>query len=328
MNQPKRVAVTGAAGQIGYSLLPEIARGRVFGPDTPVVLQLLEITPALGALEGVKMELYDSAFPLLREVICSDDPNVAFAEADLVFCVGSKPRGPGMERKDLIQENGPIFTGQGKAVNDVASADVRVVVVGNPCNTNCLIAMHSAPDIPNERFTAMTRLDQNRAKAQLALKSGRHWNDVQQMIIWGNHSNTQFPDWTNAKIGGQPAAEVIGDHAWFENTFIKCVQERGKAVIEARGKSSAMSAAGAAIDHAHALYSKVDASDPVSLCVISDGSYGVPEGIVSSFPCTTDGNGNYEIVQGIELDDYARALIKKSTDELLEERAAVEHLVG
>ena len=328
MNKPKRVAVTGAAGQIGYSLLPEIARGRVFGPDTPVVLQLLEITPALGALEGVKMELFDSAFPLLQDVTCSDDANVAFAEADLVFCVGSKPRGPGMERKDLIQENGPIFTGQGRAINDHAGSDVRVVVVGNPCNTNCLIAMHSAPDVPNERFTAMTKLDQNRAKAQLAVKSSKHWNDVSNMIIWGNHSNTQYPDWTNAKIGGQPAAEVIGDTEWLKGTFIKDVQERGKAIIEARGKSSAMSAAGAAIDHAAALYTKTDASDPVSLCVFSDGSYGVPEGIVSSFPCTTDGNGNYEIVQGFELDDYARALIKKSTDELLEERAAVEHLVG
>ncbi len=328
MNQPKRVAVTGAAGQIGYSLLPEIARGRVFGPDTPVILQMLEITPALGALEGVKMELHDCAFPLLQDVTSSDDAKVAFADADLIFLVGSKPRGPGMERKDLIQENGPIFTGQGNAINEVAASQVRVVTVGNPCNTNCLIAMHSAPDVPNDRFTAMTKLDQNRAKAQLALKSGKHWNDVTNMTIWGNHSNTQFPDWTNAMIGGSRAADAIQDEAWFKETFIKTVQERGKAIIDARGKSSAMSAAGAAVDHAHALFSKVEASDPVSLCVLSDGSYGVPEGIISSFPCTTDGNGNYQILQGVELDDYARDLIKRSTDELLEERSAVEHLLG
>lgn len=328
MNKPMRVAVTGAAGQIGYSLLPEIARGRVFGPDTPIVLQLLEITPALGALEGTKMELHDCAFPLLQDVVCSDDANVAFADADLIFLVGSKPRSKGMERKDLIMENGPIFTGQGRAINEAAASDVRVIVVGNPCNTNCLIAMHSAPDVPNDRFTAMTRLDQNRARAQLALKSGKHWNDVSNIVIWGNHSNTQFPDWTNAKIGGQPAGDVIGDRAWLEGEFIKTVQERGKAIIEARGKSSAMSAAGAAVDHAHALYNAVGPDDPVSLCVLSDGAHGMPEGIVTSYPCTTDGKGNYQIVGDVTLDDYARSQIEISTNELLEERSAVEHLLG
>ena len=329
MNNQKRVAVTGAAGQIGYSLLPEIARGRVFGPDTTVILQLLEIPPALGALTGVEIELHDCAFPLLDGITCSDDPNVAFADADLIFLVGSKPRGKGMERKDLILDNGPIFTGQGKAINDVAGSDVRTVVVGNPCNTNCLIAMHSAPDVPNERFTAMTRLDQNRARAQLAMKSGKHQNDVKNIVIWGNHSNTQFPDWTNSRIDGKPAVDAIGDKDWLQGEFIKTVQERGKAVINARGKSSAMSAAGAAIDHAASLYTPhTDASDPVSLCVYSKGEYGTPEGIVTSMPCTTDGKGNYSVVSGVELNDDARALIERSNAELLEERSMVEHLLG
>ncbi len=254
MNKLMRVAVTGAAGQIGYSLLPRIASGDIFGADTPVTLQLLEITPALGMLEGVRMELEDCAFPLLHGIVTSDDPAVAFKDADLILLVGSKPRSKGMERKDLILENGPIFTGQGHAINDVAASDVRVAVVGNPCNTNCLIAMHNAPDVPNDRFTAMTRLDQGRAKAQLATKSGAHWSEVTRPALWGNHSNTQFPDWTNARINGKPVGNVIDDRAWLEGEFIKTVQERGKAIIEARGKSSAMSAASAAIDHARALY--------------------------------------------------------------------------
>ncbi len=328
MNKPRRVAITGAAGQIGYSILPRIAAGQVFGTDTPVILQMLEIPPALGALKGVAMELEDCAFPLLQDIVCSDDPNVAFKDADLIFLIGSKPRSKGMERKDLILENGPIFTGQGKAINDHASSDVRVVVVGNPCNTNCLIAMHSAPDVPNDRFTAMTRLDQNRAKAQLALKASAHWNDVKRCAIWGNHSNTQFPDWTNARIGGKPALEVIGDRSWLEGEFVKTVQERGKAIIEARGLSSAMSAANAALEHAGALFAVHGADDPVSLAVPSDGSYGMPEGIVCSFPCTTDGRGNWSILQDFELDDYAKAQAKVSTDELLEERSAVAHLLG
>ncbi len=328
MNSVKRVAVTGAAGQIGYSILPRIASGAVFGPDTEVALQLLEIPPVLPALKGVCMELEDCAFPLLKDITASDDPTVAFRDADLVFLIGSKPRSKGMERKDLILENGPIFTGQGRAINDHAGGDVRVVVVGNPCNTNCLIAMHSAPDVPNDRFTAMTRLDQNRAKAQLALKAGTHWNDVDRMAIWGNHSNTQFPDWTNARIGGKPAREVIGDEAWLKGEFVKTVQERGKAIIEARGLSSAMSAANAALEHAHALYNAASADDPVSLAVLSSGAYGMPEGIVTSFPCTTDGKGNWKIVEGFELDGYAKKAISRSTDELLEERSAIQHLLS
>ena len=231
MSNVKRVAVTGAAGQIGYSLLPMIASGGIFGPDQKVALQLLEITPALGALEGVKMELHDCAFPLLTEVTCSDDPNVAFKDADTCLLVGSKPRGPGMERKDLLQDNGKIFIGQGRAIAEAAGPDVRVVVVGNPCNTNCLIAMHNAKGVPQDRFTAMTRLDQSRAKAQLALKAGKHWSTVKNMTIWGNHSNTQYPDWHHATIDGVSAAEAIGDDAWLKGEFIPTVQERGKAII-------------------------------------------------------------------------------------------------
>ena len=328
MNKPRRVAVTGAAGQIGYSILPRIAAGGVFGADVPVILQLLEITPALGALDGVGMELEDCAFPLLHGIEKSDDPNVAFRDADLIFLIGSKPRSKGMERKDLILENGPIFTGQGRAINEHAASDVRVVTVGNPCNTNCLIAMHSAPDVPNDRFTAMTRLDQNRAKAQLANRAKSHWSKVTRMAIWGNHSNTQFPDWTNARIDGKPAREVIGDQDWLKGAFVQTVQERGKAIIEARGLSSAASAANAALEHAHALFHAVDAADPISFCVMSDGSYGVPEGIVSSFPCTTDGHGNWQIVKDFEQDDYARERTGVSTNELLEERDTVKHLLS
>ena len=328
MSNPKRVAVTGAAGQIGYSLLPRIARGDVFGQETPIALQLLEIPPAMPALTGVRMELDDCAFALLREVVCTDDPKVAFTDADLIFLVGSKPRGKGMERQDLILENGPIFIGQGQAINSVAASDVRVIVIGNPCNTNCLIAMHSAPDVPNARFTAMTRLDQNRAKAQLSGKAGVHPNEVSRVAIWGNHSNTQFPDWTNARIGTKPAAEVIGDEGWLRGDFIKTVQERGKAIIEARGLSSAASAANAALDHARSLCSRTDDEDPISMAVMSDGQYDLPEGIVTSFPCTTDGKGHWKIADGFELDDYARERIKASTDELLEERETVTHLLA
>jgi len=328
MTQVKRVAVTGAAGQIGYSLLPRIANGDVFGPDTKVALQLLELTPALGALRGVAMELEDCAPPLLQDLVTTDDANVAFRDADLVLLVGSKPRSKGMERRDLILENGPIFTGQGRAINEHAAPDVRVVVVGNPCNTNCLIAMHAAPDVPNDRFTAMSRLDQNRARAQLALKAGVHWTAVEHVAIWGNHSNTQFPDWTNARIEGRPALERIGDRAWLEGEFVKTVQERGKAVIEARGLSSAMSAAHAAIGHAHALFSVTTEADPASLCVFGEGAYDLPGGIVCSYPCTTDGRGNWRIAPGFELDDYARAQIAISTKELQEERETVQHLLN
>ncbi len=328
MSNVKRVAVTGAAGQIGYSLLPMIAAGGIFGPDTKVVLQLLEVTPVLPSLEGVKMELHDGAYPLVQDVICSDDPKVAFKDADLCLLVGSKPRGKGMERKDLILDNGPIFIGQGQAIAEKAGPDVRVVVVGNPCNTNALIAMHAAKGVPRDRFTAMTRLDENRAKAQLALKAGKHWSQVKNVVIWGNHSNTQYPDWHHATIAGTPAQKAVNDDAWLQGPFLKTVQERGAAIIAARGKSSAMSAAQAAVDHAHALYSKVGVDDWCSLCVPSDGSYKTPDGIISSFPCTTDGKGNWQIVPGLQLNEFSQQKKKVSTDELLQEREIVKHLLG
>src|SRR5262245_7937990 len=328
MSNLKRVAVTGAAGQIGYSLLPLIATGGIFGPNTKVVLQLLEVTPVLPSLEGVKMELHDSAYPLLQDVICTDSAEVAFKDTDLCLLVGSKPRGKGMERKDLILDNGPIFVGQGRAIAQQAGPDVRVVVVGNPCNTNCLIAMKNARGVPPERFTAMTRLDQNRAKSQLALKARKHWSQVKNVIIWGNHSNTQYPDWHHATIDGVPAQKAIGDDAWLQGPFLKTVQERGAAVIAARGKSSALSAAQAAIDHARSLFTVVDKSDTAALCVVSDGSYGAPDGLISSFPCTTDGKGNWQIVKGFALDDWSRQKAKVSTDELVQERELVKHLLA
>lgn len=328
MSQVKRVAVTGAAGQIGYSLLPMIAEGGIFGPDVEVHLQLLEITPVLPALEGVKMELEDTAYPLLRSITCSDDAKVAFKDTDLCLLVGSKPRGPGMERKDLLQDNGKIFIGQGQAIAEAAGPDVRVVVVGNPCNTNCLIAMHNAEGVPSDRFTAMTRLDQNRAKAQLANKAGKHWSEVKNVTIWGNHSNTQYPDWHHATIAGQPAANAVNDDAWLQGEFMKTVQERGKAIINARGKSSAMSAAKAACDHAQSLFHKTTKDDWASLCVVSDGSYGTPEGIISGFPCTTDGKGNWEIVQGLEMNEFSQEKAKVTWDELVSEREMVKDLLG
>ena len=328
MTQIKRVAISGAAGQIGYSLLPMVATGGIFGSDTEVVLQLLEVPAVLGALQGVKMELHDCAFPLLRDVVCSDDPRVAFKDADLCLLVGSKPRGKGMERKDLILDNGPIFTGQGQAISEVAGPQVRVVVIGNPCNTNCLIAMRNAPGVPADRFTAMTRLDQNRAKAQLALKAGKHWSEVQNVIIWGNHSNTQYPDWHHASIAGMTAAQAVNDDGWLRGEFLQIVQERGKAVINARGKSSAMSAARAACDHASALFTETTRDDLNSICVVSNGSYEVPEGLISSFPCTTDGKGNWQIVSGLEMTDWSKDKAQSSIDELMEEREIVKHLLG
>ncbi len=328
MNPTKRVAITGAAGNIGYAILPRIAAGAIFGADTPVHLQLLEIPPVLPTLEGVRMELEDCAFPLLSSVTCTDDPGVAFKDADLILLIGSKPRGKGMERSDLIRENGPIFTGQGKAISNHAGPDVRVVVVGNPCNTNCLIAMHNAPDVPNDRFTAMTRLDQNRAEAQLAGKSGAHWSKVNNVAIWGNHSATQFPDWNHATIDGRPAVEAIGDDAWLRGDFITTVQQRGAAVIKARGSSSAFSAANAALDHAHDLYHPTAEGSFTSICVLSDGSYGVAEGLISSFPCTTDGQGNWSIVQGLEVDEFARGKINATVAELSEERSVVSDLLN
>lgn len=328
MSTVKRVAVTGAAGQIGYSLLPLIANGSIFGPNQKVALQLLEVTPVLPALNGVRMELEDCAFPLLTEIVCSDDPKVAFQNADLCLLVGSKPRGPGQERKDLLQDNGKIFIGQGRAIAEVAGPDVRVVVVGNPCNTNCLIAMKNAKGVPADRFSAMTRLDQNRAKAQLALKAKKHWSEVKNVIIWGNHSNTQYPDWHHATIGGVAAAKAVNDDAWLQGPFMKTVQERGKAIIEARGKSSALSAAQAACDHARSLYTVTTKDDAAALCVISDGSYGTPEGIISGFPCTTDGKGNWQIVQGLAMNDFSKQKAGISWKELCDERDMVKDLLG
>jgi malate dehydrogenase len=322
---PVRVAVTGAAGAIGYSLLFRIASGALLGPDQPVILQLLEITPALGALQGVVMELDDCAFPLLAGVVTSDDANVAFGDANIALLVGARPRSKGMERKDLLEANGAIFTVQGQALSDNAAADIKVLVVGNPANTNALIAMNNAPNIPNERFTAMTRLDQNRAKAQLAARSGQAVSDVTNMTIWGNHSATQYPDIYRARIGGRPAHEVIGDEAWVSDSFIPAVQQRGAAIIEARGASSAASAASAAIDHVHDWVLGTAADDWVSMAIPSDGSYGVPEGLISSFPVTTS-DGTYSIVQGLDLETFSRERIDKSVGELGDERDAVRDL--
>jgi malate dehydrogenase len=322
---PVRVAVTGAAGQIGYSLLFRIASGQLLGPDQPVILQLLEITPALGALQGVVMELDDCAFPLLAGVTTSDDAAAAFGDASIALLVGSRPRTKGMERKDLLEANGAIFTVQGKALSDNAAADIKVLVVGNPANTNCLIAQQNAPKIAPERFTAMTRLDHNRAMAQVAAKAGVATTDVTDMTIWGNHSATQYPDLYHTKIGGRPAPEVIGDEAWIEKEFIPTVQQRGAAIIEARGASSAASAASAAVDHVHDWVLGTTSGSWVSMAIPSDGSYGVPEGIISSFPVTCS-DGVYSIVQGLDIDDFSRARIDASAKELGEERAAVSEL--
>jgi malate dehydrogenase len=322
---PVRVAVTGAAGNIGYSLLFRIASGAVLGPDQPVQLQLLEITPALGALEGVAMELDDAAFPLLAGITRSDDANEAFDGANVVFLVGSRPRTKGMERSDLLEANGAIFTVQGKALAASAADDVKILVVGNPANTNALIAMNNADGIAPERFTAMTRLDHNRAKAQLAAKVGCSVNDITHMTIWGNHSATQYPDLFRAQVNGKVAAEVIGDQAWIENDFIPTVQKRGAAIIEARGASSAASAASAAIDHMHDWIHGTPEGDWVSMAVPSDGSYGVPEGLLSSFPCTCR-DGRWEIVDGLELDEFSRGRIDASVAELADERDTVAKL--
>jgi malate dehydrogenase len=325
LKEPVRVAVTGAAGQIGYSLLFRIASGSLLGPDQPVILHLLEITPALGALGGVVMELEDGAFPLLSAVVTTDDANRAFEGVNVAMLVGSRPRTQGMERKDLLEANGAIFTVQGKALSAGAADDVRVLVVGNPANTNCLIAMNNAPGISRDRFTAMTRLDHNRAKAQVAAKTGAPVADVSRMTIWGNHSATQYPDVFHARVGGRNAAEVIGDQAWIENEFIPTVQQRGAAIIEARGSSSAASAANAAVDHIHDWMLGTPADDWVSMAVCSDGSYGVTEGLISGFPVTTM-DGTYEIVNGLEIDAFSRGRIDASVAELVEERDAVGEL--
>ncbi|HEY5011093.1 MAG TPA: malate dehydrogenase [Acidimicrobiia bacterium] len=325
MREPVRVAVTGAAGQIGYSLLFRIASGGLLGPDQPVILHLLEITPALGALGGVVMELDDCAFPLLSGVVATDDAHRAFDGVNIALLVGSRPRTKGMERKDLLEANGAIFTVQGKALAAGAASDVRILVVGNPANTNCLITMNNAPTIGRDRFSAMTRLDHNRAKAQLAVKAGAAVADVTRMTIWGNHSATQYPDAFHALIGGRNAAEVVGDQAWIEGTFIPTVQQRGAAVIEARGSSSAASAANAAIAHVHDWMLGTAPGDWVSMAVCSDGSYGVTEGLISGFPVTTAG-GEYTIVPDLDIDAFSRARIDASVGELVEERDAVAEL--
>lgn len=322
MSSTTKITVTGAAGQIGYALLFRIASGQLLGPDRPVELRMLEITPALGAAEGTAMELLDCAFPLLSGIEISDQPDEAFDGANIAFLVGARPRTKGMERGDLLEANGGIFAPQGKAINDKAADDIRVLVVGNPANTNALIAMGNAPDVPAERFTAMTRLDHNRAIAQLASKTGMPVSEIKRMIIWGNHSATQYPDISHATIGGKPAADVIDDHVWFEDQFIRRVQQRGAEVIDARGSSSAASAANAAIDHMHDWVLGSAAGDFVSMGIPSDGSYGVDEGIISSFPVVCSG-GDYKIFEGLEISDFSRRRIDASVKELAEEREAV-----
>ncbi|HEY1174742.1 MAG TPA: malate dehydrogenase [Phytomonospora sp.] len=324
-NAPVKVAVTGAAGQIGYSLLFRLASGSLLGPDTPIQLQLLEITPALKALEGVVMELDDCAFPTLAGVEIGDDPTKIFDGVNLALLVGARPRGPGMERGDLLEANGAIFTAQGKALNQVAADDVRIGVTGNPANTNALIAMTNAPDIPSERFSALTRLDHNRAISQLAAKTGAQVTDIKKMSIWGNHSATQYPDIFHAEVGGRNAAEVVDDQAWIENDFIPTVAKRGAAIIDARGSSSAASAASATIDAARDWLQGTPDGNWVSMAVKSDGSYGVPEGLVYSDPVTTR-NGEWEIVQGLEIDDFSRGKMDATAAELADERDAVKGL--
>ncbi len=325
MKNPVRVTVTGAAGQISYGLLFRIAAGDMLGKDQPVILQLLEITPALQALQGVVMELEDCAFPLLHDVVGTDDAEVAFKDTDYALLVGARPRGPGMERKDLLEANAAIFSAQGKAINKVASRDIKVLVVGNPANTNALITQRNAPDIDPRQFTAMTRLDHNRALSQLAEKTGKHITDITQMTIWGNHSSTQYPDLQHAKVDGKDAMQLI-DTGWYEDTFIPTVQKRGAAIIDARGASSAASAANAAICHVRDWALGSAEGDWVSMGIYSDGSYGITEGLLYSFPVTCN-NGDYEIVQGLEISDFSRGRMEATQQELTEERDAVQHLL-
>jgi malate dehydrogenase len=325
MKQPIRVTVTGAAGQIGYALLFRIASGAMLGDDQPVILQLLDITPALEALEGVKMELEDCAFPLLAGIVCTDDPNTGFKDADYALLVGARPRGPGMERKDLLEANAAIFSVQGKAINDSASKSIKVLVVGNPANTNALITQRNAPDIDPRNFTAMTRLDHNRALTQVAIKTGTTVNDVSNMTIWGNHSATQYPDLFNAKVNGKAAIELV-DQQWYESDFIPTVQQRGAAIIKARGASSAASAANAASGHMRSWALGTEGEDWVSMGVYSDGSYGIAEGLIYSFPCRCSG-GDWSIVQGAEVGEFSQAKMTATEKELSEERDAVKHLL-
>ncbi len=325
MKSPVRVTITGAAGQIGYQLAFRIASGQMLGSDQPVILQLLEIPPALPALHGVVMELDDCAFPTLAGIVATDDPELAFKDSDYALLVGARPRGPGMERKDLLEANAAIFSVQGKAINDHASRDIRVLVVGNPANTNALIASSNAPDIDARNFTAMTRLDHNRAMAQLAAKTGSHVNDICRMTIWGNHSATQYPDVNHASVGDSRAADLV-DRDWLSNEFIPVVQQRGAAIIKARGASSAASAASAAIDHMRDWALGTPGDDWVSMAIPADGSYGIEQGIIYSFPVRCSG-GNYEIVQDLEIDDFSRARMDETEKELREERAAIEELL-
>jgi len=327
MNRPKRVAITGAAGQIGYQLCFRIASGDLLGPNQPILLQLIEIPPAIDALKGVVMELDDAAFPLLAGVVATTDIEEGFKDADYAILVGARPRGPGMERADLLSENGKIFGPQGKALNAVASRDVKVLVVGNPANTNALIAQANAPDLPPENFTAMTRLDHNRAMAQLAAKTGMHHTSIKQMTIWGNHSSTQYPDLHQTLVAGKPALEADGvDQNWYESDFIPTVQQRGAAIIKARGASSAASAASAAIDHIRDWALGTDGGSWVSMAVPADGSYGIAPGVIYSFPCTCE-NGQWKIVQGIEINAFSRQRMDATDKELRDERAAVESLL-
>ncbi len=325
MKQPVRVVITGAAGNIGYAMAFRIASGSMLGPDQPVILQLLEITPALQALQGVVMELNDCAFPLLAGVVATDNLETAFKHADYALLVGARPRGPGMERKDLLSANGAIFGPQGKALNDHAARDVKVLVVGNPANTNALIAASNAPDLSPRQFHAMTRLDHNRALSQLAEETGAHVTDIKKMIIWGNHSATQYPDISQCTVKGQAAAGLVAEH-WYRNTFIPTVQQRGAAIIKARGASSAASAASAAIDHMRDWTLGTPEGDWVSMAVPSDGSYGIGEGVIYSYPCVCK-NGDYEIVQGLEVSDFSREKMLATDQELREERASVEDLL-
>jgi malate dehydrogenase len=327
MSKTIRVAVTGAAGQVAYAMLARLASGEVFGADNKVILQLLEIPQGMAALEGVAMELDDGAFPTLADIVLTDDPNKAFKDVNWALLVGSFPRKQGMERKDLLGINGKIFVGQGQALAKNAAKDVRVLVVGNPCNTNCLVAYHNGRDIPADRWSALTRLDHNRAVSALSKKAGVANEDVTCMTIWGNHSNTQYPDFTNAKIKGRAATEVITDRAWLEGTFIPQIQNRGAAVLKARGASSAMSAANASIDHVRSLLRPTAANDWISAATVSKGEYGVPAGIVFGYPCRSTGNGQYNLVDGLKLDDFGKQKFAVTLKELEEEREAVKDLL-
>ena len=328
MSDVIRVAVTGAAGQIDYSLLFRIANGDLFGPTQKVALNLIDLPVAMDALQGVKMELDDCAYPLLTDIVCTSDINEGMKDVNWALLVGSKPRGPGMERGDLLKDNGKIFGPTGKAINDHAAKDVRIVVVGNPCNTNCLIAMENAPDIPRDRFHAMTRLDQNRAMTQLAQKAAQPVTEVKNMVIWGNHSATQVPDYKNATIGGKSAVEVIGDLDYLQGEFTETVAKRGAAIIAARGKSSAASAANGLIDHVRSLVNPTPAGEVFSSCVCSDGNpYGIPEGLIFSFPCRSNGDGTYEIVPGFELDEFLTKKVEATVAELVEEKEVVKDLL-